>query len=146
MSGITNPAEEYFKDGLWGWDGSAWRKLPLLFGYSDGWGESASGTASGAGDASADTTEVPAGYIYVLQAVSAYHNAGANKEVTITANVSGVNVILFNDLAAVTGTWYPVICNVVLKEDDFVNAYVAAPGDGKICYLRVGGYKMKIAE
>lgn len=28
---ITNPAEEYFKDGLWGWDSgtSAWVKLPV---------------------------------------------------------------------------------------------------------------------
>ena len=34
MSGITDPTEEYFKDGLWGWDGSRWRKLNLLFGYN----------------------------------------------------------------------------------------------------------------
>jgi len=27
MPGITNPAEEYFKDGLWGWVATAWKKL-----------------------------------------------------------------------------------------------------------------------
>jgi len=27
MPGITNPAEEYFKDGLWGWVSTAWKKL-----------------------------------------------------------------------------------------------------------------------
>lgn len=27
MPGITNPAEEYFKDGLWGWVTDAWKKL-----------------------------------------------------------------------------------------------------------------------
>lgn len=27
MPGITDPAEEYFKDGLWGWATSAWKKL-----------------------------------------------------------------------------------------------------------------------
>lgn len=27
MPGITNPAEEYFKDGLWGWVTDQWKKL-----------------------------------------------------------------------------------------------------------------------
>lgn len=27
MNGITNPAEEYFKDGLWGWVTDQWKKL-----------------------------------------------------------------------------------------------------------------------
>lgn len=27
MPGITNPAEEYFKDGLWGWAATLWEKL-----------------------------------------------------------------------------------------------------------------------
>lgn len=27
MSGITDPAEEYFKDGIWGWVTDAWEKL-----------------------------------------------------------------------------------------------------------------------
>jgi len=34
MPGITNPAEEYFKDGQWGWDGTQWRKSALPFGYT----------------------------------------------------------------------------------------------------------------
>lgn len=27
MTGITDPGEEYFKDGIWGWVGTAWKKL-----------------------------------------------------------------------------------------------------------------------
>jgi len=27
MSGITDPTEEYFKDGTWAWDGTRWQKL-----------------------------------------------------------------------------------------------------------------------
>lgn len=29
MTGITNPAEEYFKDGLWAWNGTAWVKVTV---------------------------------------------------------------------------------------------------------------------
>lgn len=29
MSGITDPTEQYFKDGLWGWDGVRWQKLSV---------------------------------------------------------------------------------------------------------------------
>ena len=33
MPGITDPNQEYFKDGTWSWDGTQWRKAGLLFGY-----------------------------------------------------------------------------------------------------------------
>ena len=146
MSGITNPAEVYFKDGIWTWDGSAWLKQPPIFGYSDEWSESKIATAVGAASATASTTAVDPGYIYVFQGASIFHDAGANKELTLTANKGGVGVILFNDLAAVTGTWYPVICEITLHEGDTISGSVGTPGDGKRCLLRVGGYKMKIAE
>jgi len=190
MSGITDPSEEYFKDGLWawvstawkklvadassflqiniaaqdidvevkqqtaadltpgimGWDGSAWRKLPMLWGYSDRWVESKSGSASGGGDATATATGVVAGYVYVLQALHVTHNAGVNKLLRAWVTDGASTVSLVDEPTATSGGRYTWAGELVLKEDDTVVGTASAPGDTKSVFLRVWGYKMKVGE
>lgn len=168
MSGITDPAEVYFKDGAWawaatvweklissggrlftalhGWDGDSWQKLPMLFGYSERWAEKAVGTAAAAGNADAMTIDVPDGYVYVLQRISLDHNAGANKVIRCSVNTGTVWVFVYQEMAAVSGQYYTFPCEMVLVHNDQVEARCTAPGDGKVINLRVWGYKMKIAE
>jgi len=190
MPGITNPDEEYFKDGLWawdpagakwlkliidpltnqlsvavnndaeihqttpadltpgicGWDGSAWHKLPLVWGYSDRWVEYAMGVATGAGDAVAATAAVGAGYVYVLQSAAVYHNAGANKYVEIYVGTPGAYCPVYQNSALPSGTWGVAAPSAVLKYEDTAFCVCVTPGDGKQVLLRVWGYKMKIAE
>jgi len=129
-----------------GWDGAAWRKLPLTWGYSDRWVQPVQGAASGAGDASASTTAVAGGYVYVLQALHASHTAAANKSLSVYLHNGGAYIALLENLTAVPGTKYTWTGEAVLKEGDTVYAEVVAPGDTRIVYLRVWGYKMKIAE
>jgi len=69
MSGITDPTEEYFKDGIWGWDGSQWRKLGLALWYSAPLTESLGGTATGT-TYTKYSSAVPAGSVYVVNAIS----------------------------------------------------------------------------
>ena len=69
MTGITNPTEEYFKDGLWGWDGTQWRKAGLPLWYREPYQESLGGTASGT-VYSKYSTPVPDGYVYVITNIS----------------------------------------------------------------------------
>jgi len=132
--------------GICGWDGSAWRKLPLVWGYSDRWVEYVTSTASGGGNASVDSAAVDTGLVHVLQFCAVRHNAGANKHVEAYLKSLTEYIPLFQDLAAVTDTWYPFTVNGVLKATDRVSAIVVAPGDGKAIYLRMWGYKMKVAE
>lgn len=190
MPGITNPAEEYFKDGLWGWvstawkklvataggalhiqfagqevdvevkqttpadltpgvcgwDGSAWQKLPLVFGYTGRVAEYKTGVADGAGHAVASTTAVDAGEIHVLQVVSASHNAGAAKGIEIYHVVAGASAPLIFTTATASGMWEIAVVEVVLAQGDQITAYAIAPGDGKSVYMHVRGYAMKIAE
>lgn len=140
----TSPAD--LTPGIEGWDGAAWRKLALLWGYSDVWSEVQSGTATGEGDATATTSAVPAGYIFVLQAVSAFHSADANKRLTISAVVGGAAIRLVDEADAIPGLHSCWAGGVVLKEGDGLYAIAVAPGDGKKCWIHVCGYKMKIAE
>ena len=79
MTGITNPTEEYFKDGIWGWDGSQWRKIGIPFNYSADFYEDLSGIASSTFYMESTST-TPAGEIRVILAASlrdATHATGA---------------------------------------------------------------------
>ncbi|GAG75277.1 unnamed protein product [marine sediment metagenome] len=67
--GIAKPTEKHFDKGSWGWDGSQWRKLAMIWGYSGIWDKDLGGEASGAFYIS-NSSVIPAGEIWVLQAVS----------------------------------------------------------------------------
>ena len=69
MSGITDPTEEYFKDGLWGWDGSRWQKIGIPFNYSAVFYEDLSGTASST-SYTKSTSTTPSGEIRVILSAS----------------------------------------------------------------------------
>ena len=190
MPGITNPAEEYFKDGIWGyvstawkklvataggalhiyvagqaadvevkqatpadltpgvcgWDGSAWRKLPLMFGYSEVYHEKVSDMNATVTSDALVGSAVPAEEIWVVTSVVAYDK---------TTNVTQISASVTDDV-----TWWPFAQlfptaaeeylqwsgMVVLEQGDRI--YVGFNGTiaGDDIYLNIHGYKMKIAE
>lgn len=132
--------------GIMGWDGSAWRKLPLVWGYYDRWSENAADVASGGGHATAVTTAVPAGYIYILHVLSFFHNAGVAKTTAAWVSDGTVFVTLAPSASTASGVPREYHANIVLKAGDTISAYVSSPGDGKYVSLSVWGYKMKVAE
>ena len=190
MSGITNPAEEYFKDGLWawdpagaewlkliidpltnqlsvavnndaevhqtvpadftpgvcGWDGAAWHKLPMVWGYSDRWTEALGGTKSGAGTYSKYTTAVPAGSVYVLEFVELQNNSGARGTVgmEVKNGVAAYAVAYF-----ITPPQYRAciwLGRLTLKAGDQVRVTQPNCLDGDVLYGVAWGYEMKVAE
>ena len=168
MSGITNPAEEYFKDGIWGWvstaweklvssggrlftalhgwDGSAWRKLPLIWGYSDRMEESVSDTETTTADEEVSTTPVPAGEVHVVQAACVRWIGASCTGIQIQAVGGGTYAMLYETLSPVSGSWYMWSGEMVLKQGDRFRAPFTGLTAGDNIYLRVWGYKMKIAE
>jgi len=166
--GITDPSEEYFKSGLWGWatstwekllsvggrlftalhgwDGTNWRKLPLLWGYSDRWHEDLGGTQSGAGTYSGYTTAVPAGYVYVLQVASLRNASGARGRMYIQVYSNSTFVELASALTPAQNWSLVSQATIVLKEGDRVQILQTTCSDGDTLYGGAWGYKMKIAE
>jgi len=118
----------------------------MVFGYSDRWAENVSDIASGASNAVAQTAVVPAGCIYVLQQAEAFHNAAAAVELSATPTVGALVCPLVHSLGADPWVHYSWTGSLVLKAGDRITATATAPGDGKIVYLNVWGYKMKITE
>jgi len=146
MSGITDPQEEYFKDGIWGWDGSVWRKLPLVWGYSGHYCENVNGVASGAGDAVVDGSTVPAGEVWIIEHVMANHNAGTAKRLNVVAWSGSCYTPLFDESVETAPAQRMWDGRITLPTGGKLRATVVAPGDGKKVYLHAWGYKMKVAE
>lgn len=130
----------------YGWDGSAWRKLPLVWGYSGQWEQSVNSAAVGAGDAVVSTTAVAAGEVYVLQHLSVFQDGGAANRIYVYKAVPGGEVYLHDDHNPTTGVHYPITVAAVLIEGDQLVAVAVTPGDGQKVHLAVWGYKMNIAE
>jgi len=190
MSGITNPNEEYFKDGLWGWDstagvwvklkvttgtghqlvdqgsdfevvqptpadlavaahgwdGTLWRKLPVLFGYSDRYAEVETALDVAAGDPILTFSTVPEGEIWVIQSLVGRSYQANVTSIRLVAVTAAVDVTLKEDVPAAalrTVDWSGAL---VLKKDDHLEArfYGCLLHDN--VYAEVWGYKMKVAE
>lgn len=131
---------------IYGWDGAAWRKLSMLWGYSDRWHEAPSDTAEGAGDAVCDTSLVSDGEVWVLEAIALHHDAGANKVADVKIVHGAEFQVIYVNATMATGVWIPLAGHWTLTKDDYVEFYVTAPGAGKVATLQVWGYKMKVAE
>lgn len=67
------PTEEYFNKGTWGYDGTLWRKLPMLWGYSESWRERKQNLSCAAGANSLLHTAVSAGEVWVLESISVFN-------------------------------------------------------------------------
>jgi len=146
MSGVTDPASPYFKDGQWGWDGTVWRKLPMVWGYSGRWAEHQEDLNATVTYDSLTFTAVPPGEVWVLQAVDAWDVNSDPSRIQFSVTGDGVTTRLQHTLTP--GISIPVYWTgtVVLKEGDrvLVGFYGTVAGDD--LHANVRGYKMAIAE
>ena len=146
MPGITDPAEAYFKDGLWGWDGSVWRKLPLLFGYSESLAQWIRETNATAVEDTLDLGAVPEGEIWVITSASAHdRDTNVTKIVIYQQTAEGAHPVVehFPTAAgerAIFSGW------LVLPKDDYLyGEYIGTVLNDNI-YVSCTGFKMAIVE
>jgi len=145
MLGITDPSQEYFKDGSWGWNGTTWVKLPLVFGYYDQWVEDLGGVKAGAGTYEQDSGHVPAGEIWVLQLLSLANWTAVRGGVFLQLMGS----VDYSSLAYHAGPaqYVPVIGRgpVVLGDGDYVKVRQLSCVNADVISAAVWGYKMKVS-
>ncbi len=168
MSGVTDPAEEYFKDGVWGWaatlweklvssggrlftalhgwDGSAWRKLPLLFGYSDVYGEWEFEVDVAAGNRTLTFSTVDPGEIWVVTGISAHCVQDNPSRVEFRVSVGGAAIRVKQQAYGVASDTVNWAGELVLKQGDEVTVMFLACVAGDDIYASAWGYKMLIAE
>ena len=145
MSGITDPTEEYFKDGLWGWDGTQWRKLSLLFGYSGPYSENPSNLNLPAGTSNLAGSTVPAGEVWVVQGMLAAVISSTCTELML-GFWNGVAIIFCKQvLPPVSGHFYDYQGTLILAAGYYPLIRVYGMTAGDVAYLYAWGYKMKVS-
>ena len=145
MTGITNPTEEYFKDGLWGWDGTQWRKAGMPLWYSGELSENLGGTATGTTYTKYSST-VPAGSVYIVNAISIRNVTRAPGRTQIIVTTAGgilVHLSWINSLVQ----YQPLIWTGSLVMPPGWRAYVAMADtvSGDEIAGGLTGYEVKIA-
>lgn len=143
--GVTDPAEEYFKDGTWEWNGSAWVKKPLALGFSGPFSASNDYGATGAGNAAGTVLTVPAGEVYVVQNIILWHNAGATKLIQAYFYDGTYSMQSIYEPFGWSDHRYMWRGEVPLETGDVLTVSCTAPGDGKRVYVRAWGYTMRAA-
>jgi len=139
----SDPAN--LQTGLHGWDGAAWQRLPLLWGFSDIYLETKSNENVSAGKNSIYFSTVPAGEVWVIKSVSARCSTDNPYSVEF---LIGINTT-YHLIASIeyTKAWITVgvISELVLKEGHFMRVCFVNNVEGDNDYAAVTGYKMKIA-
>ena len=144
--GITDPEEAYFQSGGWGWDLTQWRKLALSWGYTDRLALKVTHTMVGTGNYNLSAVTVPAGYVYVIQAVVSWNAGSATTQIhTLNDGVYNHPIASFSTPAAGV---YNIVDNLsyTLKEGDQVIAQFLSCSNADVLSGAVWGYKMAVAE
>lgn len=131
---------------IYGWDGAAWRKLPLLWGYSESLEEERVDTNASVTSDFLIGTVVPAGEVWIIDAVCA---------VDVTTNIT---LIRFAVDTAIGGVFFHAAApgaadeyvywdgHLTLAEGKKIIAFFSGTVAGDDIYLRYSGYKMLITE
>lgn len=144
MSWPTDPAEQFFGRGGWGWDGTAWRKLAMVWGYTDTYAESIQENSDVAGTYQMELATVPAGEVWRVEAVGLYRavNAGLTGQVQLYDG-SGAIALETVSMPAV-GVIYNNSRPIILKATQYIIGRFAGATVGEACILLAWGYKMAV--
>lgn len=128
----------------YGWDLTAWRKLPMLFGYSGVVRQYGVATSTGAGTYRVVCTAVPTGWLYVMEGFIVAQTDTVNR---------GIKIGVYNGTSyygtttvpvAVPSGWYGHPIHMVMKEDEQFYAECYFSAAGKVLSLFGVGYSMKV--
>jgi len=143
--GITNPTEEYFKDGLWGFDGTRWQKLPMVWGFSASYAEEKKNVNMPAGNSNVIGSVVPAGEVWRITGASVMFVSASCTKVKLVYNATPAEVIVQNVIGMVSGLCYPVDVDITAVEGEYVFARFHGMTLADDAFLHLWGYKMAIS-
>lgn len=142
----TGAATSAKQNQLEGWDGAAWRKLPLVWGYSDRLAEYQSEDDATAGINYLTFTAVPAGYVYVVEAVDGYNANHAPLSIEIQACVGSVVARLYRNSDPVVNVPDVLVGRFTLTAGDVVRVRFEGCTLNDNLRAHYWGYKMKVTE
>lgn len=142
--GPKKPTEEYFNRGLWGWRGSQWRKLPILWGYTAQYIERISDTDLDEGAQYTNGAAVGAGYIYYVFGATARVISATCSQLRFMPYLADGLSDMWRVVPPVSNLMYYIDRQFVMAEGDYiaVRGYDYTAGDD--LHVVVWGYKMAV--
>jgi hypothetical protein len=141
---IVIPIEEALGARAYHYDGAAWRRSNLLWGYHDTASEDVTVSDLSSGTNNLDGTTVPEGEVWVITALAMYYNGTPPTRMDTRPVVGGVAIPALYEDSITSQKWYTLQGNWVLKEDDYVRLTIVGATADDAAILRYGGYKMDI--
>lgn len=143
--GVTSELEAYFKGGLWGWLSSQWRKLAMLWGFSDTLNLVFYWTSDGTTPYNVDATTVPADEVWIVNSARCRHSDPVARATYLYVYGDGNSVLVDGDQALaqwlLVGNTQPLI----LGPGFICRMTIFNLALGQTAYFFVHGYRMKIA-
>lgn len=143
---VAIAASQTIQANLHGYDGSAYHKNPLVWGYTDRWSETISNLNPGAGSITLLSTAVPSGYVYVLEAVAALNNTTNPAVIVISVTDGSTAPELFRSALPGIGVPAKFSGRITLKAGDQVRCVFAGTLAGDDLFAYVWGHKFKIND
>lgn len=128
-----------------GYDGSAWRKLPLVWGYTDRYAEPVYDLTMPAGWSDLSGTAVPAGEVWRVTGASFIVTSASCTQARVVMSAAGIDIVLANQLSPVSDQLYPFAFDVTLKAVDYMYARYYGMTLNDDAYLWLWGSKMNVA-
>lgn len=144
--GPTKPTAPYFKNGIWGWDGSQWRRLPLVWGFSEGYIERVMDDGASAGTNALVGETVPAGEVWVVKAAGAFDVTSIVTKIRFRIYDGSIYLYLLDSYVALANEVVSLPAEVVLAAGWRLEAVFYGCVAGDDLYFDITGYKMAVAE
>jgi len=141
---ITNPTEIYFKDGIWGHDGTQWRRLNMLWGYYGAYAEHAENTSLPAGSSAVNMTLVSSGYVRVVDNIAFYCISATITAAWLQATIGGTTIVLSVQSAPTSGIWYTLHPHVTLAAGDRILLGITGATEDDDAAIDACGYQMRV--
>jgi len=141
----TNPGEQYFGRGGWGWDGTQWRKNALLWGYTDRYADSDSDLSAAAGTNVLSLTSVPAGEVWRVASIAAFDGSSNITTLILSLGLGGTTHYLASQPITAAGQLVLWTGDVTLKEGDSIVATFYGCVLNDDLFLSACGYKMDVS-
>ena len=112
---ITNPTEKYFQGGGWGYDGSQWRALAMLWGYSDTYVEREAEVDADVGTNTFNFSTVPAGEVWVVTNFAFRNQDNVCSAIVMQLYDGSTGYVIRYQGGPTGGVWDTYDVNVILK-------------------------------
>lgn len=142
---VTQVVPADLTPGICGWDGTAWRKLNLLWGFYAQYMENLSNVNCSVGDNFLNGLVVPAGEVWRVSLCAAVNTCSASTYIDIHIYDGSTFCTVYSKKAPAAGEYVVLNAELTLVEGDCLRARVRGATAGDDFYFRVNGYKMRIA-